>query len=94
MNEDMIIGRFQKIRPRAEVAYAWQDRGQQVKKLAIRIDNALEIVNMDKAMKRKTIKTQSGKRFHVSIRVAGNAKKLKISPIDEQKEGNDQAAFF
>ena len=45
-------------------------------------------------MKKTVVSVGANKKYNVEVRVDGNAKKVKISSVDSEKENNNQALYL
>ena len=82
----MIVGKFTKISSRVSHPYVWADRSYSNRLLAIKIGNVIREINIDKALQKTRIQLANKIEYNVEISVSGNAKKIKISNINQEKE--------
>eukprot|EP00347_Sterkiella_histriomuscorum_P017164 403350423 len=92
--DEMIVGKFHKIKNKITVPYVWQDRTLPNRLLAIKIGNSLKEINIDQGMQKLIFSASNQMRYNVEINVSGNAKKIKISSINDEKESFKKAIYL
>lgn len=73
---------MQSLEPGGILPYTTFDLNQDKKKLWVSIDNSDAIINMDKALKKKIIKGESGQHYCLQLTISSHGRKLKISPSE------------
>ncbi len=93
-NQDYVIGNVRTLKPKSEVAYAWTDRTQPVKRLYLKFGQKVEVLNIDKAMKKKQISLNKYEKLNIEVRVSGNIKRVRITTINNEADKNHQGMFL
>jgi hypothetical protein len=74
--EDLLVQeRFQAIKPRGILPFAWPSRLTQKLRLGIKIGSSIQDVSIDKVQKHSEIQNETGTiRYFVQVKVYGNSK--------------------
>lgn len=89
-----MLHNYQQLMPNERQPYVWKDKTKPYRRLLINIEGTIDHINIDNALKKKEIHTSSGTKYHVDVRIIGNAKRIEIKYIDQERETLQQASLL